>query len=124
MEVYGVKCAKGSINQFLGWGGSFPDQNIDSCIKIKVTCQPQPERLEIAVLAHVVTDGAVSGEVEALAGEVFFPNSPVMSTPFLNFIPAVRPFFLPFLFSHQQPLGFLCYEIMSAFLSYVVSLLS
>jgi hypothetical protein len=35
---------------------------------VKVTCEPQPDRLEISVLAHVITQGETSGEIEALTG--------------------------------------------------------
>jgi hypothetical protein len=37
-------------------------------VQVKVTCEPQPDRLEISVLAHVITQGETSGEIEALTG--------------------------------------------------------
>ena len=38
--------------------------------KVKISCQPRPEQLEIAVLAQVVTqgEGGLSGDLEALTG--------------------------------------------------------
>lgn len=60
-EVAGVMAAKRSADLL-------PHRLSPPISKVTVTCQPQPDRLEISVVAHVVTDGETTGEMEALTG--------------------------------------------------------